>query len=88
MFIEDTWRKTMEKIFYIDPEIVKVHWKKRRRCTANSTECWYSFNDKHESKIIVEFQIGSLYILSLLMVHVIAFFFPGNEIVVDFIFHF
>ena len=87
MFIEDTWRKTMEKILYIDPEIVKVHWKKRRRCTASSTECWYSFNDKHESKIILEFQIGWLYILSLLVVHVIAFF-PGNEIVVDFIFHF
>ena len=55
MFIEDTWRMTVEKILYINPEIVKVHRGKWARCIASSATCWLSFNKQNEKRLLLSY---------------------------------
>ena len=90
MFIEDTWRMTVENILYINPEIVKVHRGKWARCIASSAACWLSFNKQKWKEIIVELHLPkaegcTLYCLW--WINVIAFF-PEIEIVLNFNFDF
>ena len=45
------WRYLKDD-YYVNPEIVKVHVGKWRRCTASSAECWLSFNNKNEKRLL------------------------------------